>query len=161
MKNFILILWVVGLLASAAKAQVSPQAGGIQGVLHFTSHTVAPSYHHDLSTAQIEGVNREWVPSRNQREPGLTTFHYGWKLAVDVQGLAPAEGGPVSIWVGAVNFDFFISQFDVYVSNQYAEGSCPYRVVLAHENNHVAINLKNFGKYSMILNQMLEEDNNL
>jgi hypothetical protein len=161
MKKIILILLSIGLIAPAAKAQVSPQAEGIQGVLHFTSHTVAPSYHHDLSTAQIEGVNSEWVPSRNQREPGLTTFHYGWKLAVDVQGLAPAEGGPVSIWVSAVHFDFFISQFDVYVSNQYAEGSCPYRVVLAHENNHVAINLKNFEKYRLILMQMLEKDDNL
>jgi hypothetical protein len=159
-KKFILILLGIGLLAPAAKAQVSPQVGEGSGVLHFTSHSVAPSYHHDLSTAQIEGINNEWVPSRNRREPGLTAFHYGWKLAVDVQGLAPAQGGPVSIWASTINFDFSITQFDVYVSNQYAEGSCPYRVVLAHENNHVAINRENFEKYRLILKATLEKDDN-
>lgn len=123
-----------------------------------TGQALAPTFHHDQGTHQIEALNKDWAPSWNLQEPGLTEFKYGWDFGYQFGAANDLEKRSVRFWVTALDVEFSIIEFDVYISSQYPEGSCPYRVILAHEKTHVAINQRNYTKYKALLKRALEED---
>ncbi len=128
--------------------------------IQVTGQEAQPTYHFDLPTARIEKVNKQWVASRNQNEPGLTEMYYSWSTDSNIESTPPREG-ELQIWCNTVTADFSIKKFDVYISSQYPKGSCPYQVILDHENTHVAINQDTYRKYRKILEETLRNDPNI
>jgi hypothetical protein len=113
-------------------------------------HSLRPTYHHELSTAQIEGMSQIKAPSRNSQEPGLTLFEYEVSSQYEMAERSRANG-PLKIWAKSIHINFFTTRMDVYVTSQYPVGSCQYQAVLDHENTHVAINQRIFQKYHKLL----------
>jgi hypothetical protein len=136
-------------------------AEGAGPLVHFDIKTLEPTYQFGLTTGQIEKVNKKWVPSRNAHEPGLTNFGFEWKFGFESMDSTNSRGDVDRFWITRLDILFAMTQFDVYVSSNYPTGSCPYRVILDHENTHVAINQRVFRKYAEILKQKIGSDPNL
>jgi TPR repeat protein len=73
----------------------------------------------------------------NARVLGLTNtqLEFGWH----VQFAATPLGDGYCFWVARVDLSLRYPSPDVYVAREYRPGSCPYRAVLHHEEEHVAI----------------------
>ena len=50
---------------------------------------------------------------------------------------APDASGRIPVYAQSVNVFYRLDPIEVYVSSDYAENSCPYRVTLHHERSHV------------------------
>ena len=68
-------------------------------------------------------------------------------------GNAPlASDGRIPLYIQSANIFYRLDPIEVLVSSDYAEGSCPYRVTLAHEQSHVEAFLRIFhaGRASLL-----------
>ncbi len=129
--------------------------------LNFTGTFLKPTYYHNYSTEQIESMSHIYRSSRAMHEPGLTAFENEVQHNVEVAGMNYGPGKPLVVWADSVHVDFSITKMNVYVSSQFPEGSCQYRVVLAHENTHVAINDRAFVKYQSLMKRALQRDRSI
>ena len=123
---------------------------------------IEPRYFHNLSTAQIEGLQASVkLASRMLREPGLTAAEQALNTSYQCGAEEDTRTHRFCVWADSVNVDFSYTKMDVYVSNQYAEGTCPYRVILAHEKQHVAINQRALAKYLALMRRALLKDRSI
>jgi hypothetical protein len=148
---------------SAAMAQC---AGGPpvnrQVLFHVVNVPIQPLYFHNLSTAQIEGLQTSVkFTSRNLQEPGLTSAEQSLDTSYQCGALENTHTHRLCVWADSVEVDFSYTKMDVYISSQYPEGSCPYRVILAHENQHVAINQRVLKKYLALMKRAIRRDRSI
>ena len=123
---------------------------------------IRPRYFHNFSTAQIEGLQASVkLASRMMREPGLTAAEQALNTSYQCGAMEDTRTHRFCVWADSVSVELSYTQMDVYVSNQYPEGSCPYRVILAHENQHVDINQRVLAKYLVLMRRALLKDRTL
>jgi hypothetical protein len=149
------------LLAACLSFPSAAGAAARRPLVRLTGNIPQPVYFHDYSTDQIEALSGRWVPSRASREPGLTWFEHELKHEYQIRGISRGPGRPLEVWVDSLDVDFSITKMNVYVSSQYAVGTCQYKVILAHENTHVAINERVYRKYRALLSRILRKNNGL
>jgi hypothetical protein len=107
--------------------------------LNFKTVTPPPVHSHRLSLAGIASMVRSGddpADGRN-RTVGLTTL----KAMSSLEGASTLvkRGDGFCVYLTSVQVDFGWEDMQVYVPSDYREGSCEYRAVLDHENEHVAI----------------------
>lgn len=151
----LLALALAGLGGLSAFNCPTDPAATLLSVVHLTSKPIPIRYFHDHSTAQIEAMRHMFFHSNMMHNPGLTQAEHGLKTNFKLQGLQHGRNGPICVWVESVDIDFSWRRMDVYISSQYGRGSCPYQVILDHENQHVAINTRTFEKYRALMLQAL------
>ncbi len=130
-------------------------------LIHVTAKLLRPTYHHEYGTAQIQAMSGLRAPSRAAQEPGLTLFEYEISSQYEMTEMGRDPNGPLRVWAKSIDVSFSVTRMEVYISSQYAKGSCQYQTILAHENTHVAINERVFKKYKALLIQALKMDRNL
>lgn len=129
-----------------------------QSVIHLAGDALPPTYFHNFSTAQIESMRHSRYHSSLMHNPGLTLAEHELKTDYQIGGLKHGRGQGICVWVESLNVVFGFIRMDVYLTSQYAEGTCPYRIVLWHENQHVAINTRVYRKYRVLMEQALRRD---
>ncbi len=161
-------LWAWILAATGWAVGVNGPAGAQCGggppvdraaVFRVTNTPIDPFYHHNLTTAQIEGLqNSVKLTSRNLQEPGLTAAEQELTTSYQCGALETVPHRRYCVWADSVEVDFSYTKMDVYISSQYPEGSCAYRAILAHENQHVDINQRVLAKYLELMRRALRRD---
>jgi hypothetical protein len=68
------------------------------------------------------------------------------------------DNGLFCMWVESGDVEFSRVKMDVYITSNYAEGSCEFEVVRAHEETHVAIYERVFDKYLARMEAALSQD---
>ncbi len=158
MKGFclalVLVLWGVPLHAMDCKGD---RHFNSKSVFHVVTTPVQVRYFHNYTTAQIEGMRNLHFHNHLMHNPGLTLAEHELKVDYQIGGLEHENGDGYCVWVESVNVDFSYKQMDVYISSQYPEGTCPYQVILNHENTHVAINQRALAKYRVLLERALKK----
>lgn len=129
-------------------------------ILRLTSPPIQPVIIHNLTTAQIQGLRKVRMPAKGMHNPGLTIAEQSIRTDYQIAGSHRGKG-PYCVWADSLNVEFCYTKMDVYVSSQYAEGSCPYQVILEHENQHVAINQRVLQKYFDLIQQALKKDRSI
>ncbi len=124
-------------------------------VLHLSCTSLPPRYFHNVSTAQIESMRSAQFHRSMMHNPGLTLAEHELKTDYQMGGLQRGHLAEYCVWVESLGLDFSYHRMDVYISNQYAEGSCQYNVILGHENQHVAINKRTLQKYYSMMRKAL------
>jgi len=150
----LVILSLFALRAQAIDCKADPSVT-LASVIHLTGKLVPVQYFHDHSTAQIEAMRHSWFHTKMMHNPGLTKGLHSLTTGFRIRGLQQGRRGPVCVWADSVNVDFSFVKMDVYITSQYSEGSCPYKVILDHENQHVAINTRTYEKYKALMLQAL------
>jgi hypothetical protein len=124
----------------------------------FSSPPLAPVLHHNLNTSQIEALRPGRAPSGGLHNPGLTIAEQTMKTDYRIGGSKNSRSKHYCVWAESVKVEFHYTKMDVYVSNQYAKETCAYKVILDHENQHVAINQRVLAKYLAFMKAALKRD---
>ncbi len=147
-KRWSLFCLVLGwVLAQGAWSQTSAPAP----LIHFTSSIAPVRYIHDHNTAQIGALRHQRFHFKGMHTPGLTLADEELKSDFRMETQHRPGSRVYQVWATQINVDFSYTRMDVYISSQYGEGSCPYRVVRDHENQHVAINTATLEKYKGLM----------
>jgi hypothetical protein len=128
-----------------------------QSVIHVVTNPIQVRYFHDHSTAQIEEMRNMKFHNRRLHNPGVTLAEHEFKMDYQVGGLQHPNQDGFCVWVDSINVSFSYAQMDVYISSQYPEGTCPYQVILNHENQHVAIDQRVLAKYRAVVERALRK----
>ena len=128
-----------------------------QSVIHVVTDPIQVRYFHDHSTAQIEEMRNIKFHNRRLHNPGVTLAEHEFKMDYQVGGLEHPNQDGFCVWVDSINVSFSYAQMDVYISSNYPEGTCPYQVILNHENQHVAIDQRVLAKYRAIVERALRK----
>ncbi len=152
---------------AAGNGWVFAQCGGgppvnRNAIFHVVNVPILHTYHHELTTDQIEHLQTSVkLTSRYMREPGLTAAEQSFQIESHTEGVEDPRTRRYCAWATSVEVDFSYTKMDVYISSQYPEGSCPYRMILAHENQHVAINQRVLKKYVALMKKAIRRDRSI
>jgi hypothetical protein len=118
-----------------------------KSIFHIVTHPVQVLHFHNYTTHQIEQMRNVKFHNNLVHSPGVTLAEHEFKMDYQIGGLEHPNGDGFCVWVDSVDVSFSYAQMNVYVSSQYPEGTCPYEVILKHENQHVAIDERVLSKY--------------
>lgn len=107
--------------------------------LNFKTVTSPTRYNHGLTLPGIANMVRSQGGEigGGSRPVGLTLANTVFGLEGGTSLLKRGDG--LCAYLTSVEIDFGWERMDVYVPSEFPEGSCEYRAVLDHENQHVAI----------------------
>lgn len=137
-----LAVWVVVACAWPVFAAAGPCAPSRAPItLDFTTNAPAPIYNNRLTVAGIRNlftVRGAPLGERHQKALGIT--YVETMLSMQAATRLKPEGRGFCVYLDKVTADFGWDRMEVYVASEYKPGSCEYRMILDHENQHVAIN---------------------
>lgn len=148
------------LIALAAVAWPTSQAQALtckaQGAVKISVQTLDPAP--KLNTRQnLKQINSKakshGLLKRGNMVLGLTQSEVSAAMRFYVSG--PQGGGRACVNVDRVNATFGHKKLTILVPREYRRGSCQFKVVLQHENEHVRINREGVRKYAKILKREL------
>lgn len=123
--------------AAAQQAACSPSRTPIK--LNFNTTAPPPVYNHRLNLTGIANQSRSaGAPAEATSRPvGLTTVSTMFGLTGSSSVVR--RGQTSCSYLTSVDVTFGWEDMQVFVPSEYPQGSCEYRAVLDHENQHVAI----------------------
>jgi hypothetical protein len=108
------------------------------------------SINHDLSAAELTESSFHGPQSRIL---GLTTYKLEVKSFANYS--AVPFGERYCFWVDDIDLPFSYHSMDVYIASNYGEETCPYRVTMEHEQNHVSVARRILERYAPKLEKAL------
>ena len=129
------LLFLLGA-GSAAQAQCERTEPQIRIVT-----TNAPvRYRNDQSRAQINAIasGTNATVGAHALAIGITSAEF--RLGIDMEYRIGRIGSEFCVIPIAITIEVGYPIMEVSIDNRYRPGTCPYRVILAHENRHVQIN---------------------
>jgi hypothetical protein len=102
--------------------------------------------HRELDTKGIMRLSG-FSPGRSWQNPGLTLGAHELQTSFRITGETRSGVPGVCVWLQALDVDFRYTDIDVYVSSDYADGSCEAKEILDHEMDHVEVHRRLYGKY--------------
>lgn len=122
-------------LLLAGKAWAADCPSFPPAVVHVSVAQVAPTYHNDRSRASVAQLAGNALNYHAQQGLTRTQTAFAMTTILNVAQLAP---GRFCMALKEVNASWRLSRLDVDIVREQPPGSCPYRVVMEHENRHVA-----------------------
>lgn len=101
-----------------------------------------PPINHNLSSAQL---TEKSFHGPNARVLGLTVPKL--QIQTRVEHATEKRDGHYCYWLEGVQVQLIYKSIEVYVAREYKRGSCEYKAVLRHEQEHVAIARRNLEKF--------------
>jgi hypothetical protein len=151
------ILGIAGLVLTmvAAGRDVSAQTAACPPyrkpiTLDFKTLNPKPIYNNRLNVQGIRNLFREHtdnVVGPHERALGIT--YAETQYTADANSRAEsARGGGYCVYLTNVNIAFGFKRMSVYVASEFKPGTCEYRAILDHENQHVAVNTAVLREYA-------------
>jgi hypothetical protein len=125
--------------------------------LNFVTDNVPTVYNNNYNVTGIQTIMRRRghvIAGMHQRALGITSSEIA--LSIQAQTVADPWNGGYCVYLRAVDVQFGYRSMEVYIASEYKPQSCEYRVILDHENQHVAINRGGIREYAPRLRQELE-----
>jgi len=146
--------------SEAAASACAPYTRPI--TIDFKTETPSPIYNNRLTVAGIRNLfsqHTEAVTGPHQRALGITYVQTAYGLEGSSTAI-PRRGGHC-VYLTKVDAELGWKRMEIYVASEFQPGTCQYRAVLDHENQHVAINravLKEFApQFRATLERVLAE----
>jgi hypothetical protein len=129
------------------------EGAGVQYVFRFSE----PVYSHALSTSQIETLSQSGGEAEHYHVYGLTQADFSNDTVYEVSWSKKWFKDEYKLWVDNLRVEFTYDTLNVYVTNNYSEGSCEYQATLEHENQHVDIHRRLYFKYQKIFQDVMNQ----
>jgi hypothetical protein len=132
--------------AVAASGVCPPYTHAID--VSFRTDTPTPTHDNTLNITGIRNLirSRGTMPAGPHVEAlGVTFVEPAFGLSAQTQ--YEPRGRGYCVYLTRIDANFGFRSIDVYVASEYPPGTCEYNAILDHENQHVAINLRNL-KYT-------------
>ncbi len=125
--------------AAAAQCQGSPE---ISYDIDLNIDIPKARLHHDRGIAEL---GRMAFHGPRGRILGLanTGLDFGWRVGFEWR----PEGEAFCFWVRRTELTIHHPSPDIYVAREYRRGTCPYRAVLAHEQQHIRTSRELINRY--------------
>lgn len=132
----------------------------------FSLQPATVNWHHDKTRDQIRILRarsggKVAAAGPNWQSIGLTlaTTVLAVDVRVDAVPLRRANSGTQEFCARliAAEVKFGSSRLDAYVTREYRQGSCPFRVVRDHEEKHIAIHRAAIDRYGPLIERRLRE----
>ena len=126
--------------------------------LAFKTKLVEPTYNTDISiqdVRQLYTLRGQRISRAHANAIGLTYAEVSLELGASTRSIPRARGG-YCVYLEEVQADFGFDRVDVYVGREYRLGTCEFRTILDHENEHVAINNSVVRTYAPRIRQAME-----
>lgn len=125
--------------------------------LNFNTLNPSPVYNNRLN---VEGIRKlfaehtERVAGPHQRALGITYA----LTAFSLQGSTSVRqvSGGYCIYIEDVAADFGFKRMNVFVASEFKPGTCEYRTILDHENQHVSVNTRTLKEFAPHFRAALE-----
>jgi len=135
----LLVMLFVSPVHAAQRGACAPYATAI--TLDFKTLMPPPVYNTRLSVQGIRNLFREHtdaVVGPHERALGITYSQTLFSLE-GATTVKPVRGG-YCIYINKIEAEFGWKRMEVYVASDFKPGTCEYRAVLDHENQHVGVN---------------------
>jgi hypothetical protein len=100
-----------------------------------------PTYSNEKSLPEIQKMGASALTSDSHQGRailGLTVSEINSAQRNEIWGLERG-GAPLCAWLRKIKVQISFTRLDVFVAKEYKPGSCQHAAILAHENEHVAI----------------------
>lgn len=118
-------------------------AGNAQASIKLISDNLVPDYRHMLTRPQIGALGGNGHMPSDRRHAGLTQSRTAFSVKPTLR-FYRLSGGRLCAQLAEVEASWRMTRLQVDIAVEYGRASCPYREILAHENQHVAIAQKQF-----------------
>ena len=125
--------------AAAAQADCPPYDKPIR--ISFKTLNPDPTYNNTLNVMSLRDFLRtrgHVFSGQHQKTLGVTSYRTAFSLAGRTVAMPAAHG--FCVYLSEVTAEFGYRDHDVFVASEFRPGSCEYKAILDHENQHVAIN---------------------
>lgn len=132
------VVWLMAAVSARAEAPCPPSPVGKVDVV--VRLGIAPvTYHTDLDRRALARQAKGLAAGRHPGETlGLTVASYAVSFKAQHQML-PAGDGRLCVWPRRIDARLFIPAATIHIASDFARGSCQYRAIQAHEQQHVRI----------------------
>lgn len=139
---FLFLLAMFAGAGPALAASANPCAPSREGVtLDFTTKGPGPVYNNRLTVSGIRNLfATRGQPLGERHEKALGVTYVETMLSMQAATRIKPQGRGFCVYLDRVEADFGWERMEVYVASEYKPGSCEYRMILDHENQHVGIN---------------------
>ena len=146
----------VPLWSATAAAQLCPSSTQAPQV-SFTVDSGTVAYSRQLSRRSLNALRRQRGKgaSLSGAAVGLTLADLAMSMQTRVE-TRPAGQGRLCVYLSTVEAAIGYGQIRVFVARDYRPDSCPDKVILAHENRHVAVFRETLARYGPNMRQTLE-----
>lgn len=139
---FLTALTVILALVGPAWAQECPGSNEIPYDIELKIDIPEPRLHHDRSIGEL---NQMAPHAPGRRVLGLAVtgleFEFGGRFEWQEWGTGHC------FWVRRTELTIHHPSPDIYVAREYRRGSCPYRMILAHERQHMSNSRDQINRY--------------
>jgi hypothetical protein len=134
------------------------QTASAGALIRYDFNFVEPVYHHELNNNEIGNLKSDGQSSEDGRVSGLTVADFNLDSSYRLDYDHSWMKSEYSLWLEEITVRFAYKSIAVYVTRDFAEGSCAYQVTLDHEKAHVDIHRRLYLKYQQALRQALEKN---
>jgi hypothetical protein len=108
-----------------------------------------PSLHHNMSLAQIRNL-------MGGKVAGFTDLQL--QILTNIQSTVVSHGnrGEKVMWISEIQVTLAYRSIDVYLPREHRKGTCLYRALLDHENEHIRVDQELVQAYAEKIRQALE-----
>lgn len=127
--------------------------------LDFKTLAPKPLYNNRLNVAGIRNLFREHTDSvvgPHARALGITYALTSFSLQGTTQ-LRETRGG-YCVYLKDIEVSFGFKRMDVFVASEFQPGTCEYKTVLDHENQHVSVNNATLKEFAPRFRALLERE---
>ena len=138
---FGIVLWLAAAhdATAAAAPRCAPYSKPI--VLDFKTLAPKPIYNNRLTVQGIRNTFREHTdPVLGPHERALGITYAQSSYSAEARSSATTVPGGYCVYLTGLDVQFGFKRMEVYIASEFEPGTCEYRSVLDHENQHVAIN---------------------
>ena len=127
--------------------------------LTFDTKLIEPTYNRSLSIKDVRQLYSrpgQRIGSTHNNAIGITYAEIALSLSASTRSI-PRERGGYCVYLDEVRANFGFEKFEVYIGREYRPGTCEYRTILDHENEHVAINNAVVREFGPRIRQSIEQ----
>ncbi len=146
MRLLILLLLIVATPALAASRGCAPYGSAIQLDFQTLRPDVRTSM--NLNTTGIRDLVRGKSTGLDSHSEPLGVTLTTPTFAVDARTRIETLGGVSCVYLESLRAEFGYRSMEIYVANEYPTGSCEYRAILDHENQHVNLSRATLGDHA-------------
>ena len=160
---------MIGLLLTllihpaAAQTACAPYSAPI--TVDFQTHQPQPTLNNALNVTALHNFmgSKGQAPSGGVHSEALGVTYTTPEFNIEANSRIVSRGrGPTCVYLTKVKVEFGFRDVDVYVASEYRPGTCEYKAILDHENQHVAINTQALRTHAprmrLALERMLGEE---
>lgn len=126
--------------------------------LNYTMLAPKPIYNNRLTVQGIRNLFREHTdPILGVHERALGITYAQSAYSAEARSSAATVRGGYCVYLTGLDVQFGFKRMEVYVASEFEPGTCEYRSVLDHENQHVAINQGTLKTFAPVFRSQVEK----